>query len=289
MPYARATSIGACACRPVEHRRRLDRGELGLCLRDRRRDRPLRRGPRLLALRPGRVDARANPARGGPAGRARAPAPATPGARARAHARAPLGALLRDDQALVGRRRDPARLHRADLPRRLRPVRAPGAAKSRHDRARHLRARNRADRARRRRGLARVGGRGRHGAGAAVTYAVLIIWTKSVLTAVSPLTIAFWNYVVVSSVLAPVVLLGSARGLPTASEWPAVLVLGAVLTAVLGALFVRAARRRGSSRRPARLRRAGLGRAARLGHPGRADRLGRSQWAGSPCSPAARS
>ena len=113
------------------------------------------------------------------------------------------------------------------------------------------------------------------GLGAAVTYAVLIIWTKSVLTAVSPLTIAFWNYVVVSSVLAPVVLLGSARGLPTASEWPAVLVLGAVLTAVLGALFVRALRDvRGSSRRPARLRRAGLGRAARLGHPGRADRLG---------------
>jgi drug/metabolite transporter (DMT)-like permease len=80
------------------------------------------------------------------------------------------------------------------------------------------------------------------GLGAAVTYAVLIIWTKSVLTAVSPLTIALWNYVVVSSVLAPVVLLGSARGLPTASEWPAVLVLGAVLTAVLGALFVRALR-----------------------------------------------
>jgi drug/metabolite transporter (DMT)-like permease len=80
------------------------------------------------------------------------------------------------------------------------------------------------------------------GLGAAVTYAVLIIWTKSVLTAVSPLTIAFWNYVVVSSVLAPVVLLGSARALPTASEWPAVLVLGAVLTAVLGALFVRALR-----------------------------------------------
>jgi drug/metabolite transporter (DMT)-like permease len=80
------------------------------------------------------------------------------------------------------------------------------------------------------------------GLGAAATYAVLIIWTKSVLTAVSPLTIAFWNYVVVSSVLAPVVLLGSARGLPTASEWPAVLVLGALLTAVLGALFVRALR-----------------------------------------------
>jgi drug/metabolite transporter (DMT)-like permease len=80
------------------------------------------------------------------------------------------------------------------------------------------------------------------GLGAALTYAVLIVWTKSVLAVVSPLTIAFWNYVVVSSVLAPVVLLGSARGLPTRSEWPVVLVLGAVLTAVLGALYVRTLR-----------------------------------------------
>lgn len=81
------------------------------------------------------------------------------------------------------------------------------------------------------------------GLGAAVTYAALIIWTKSVLSrAVSPLTIAFWNYVVVASVLAPVAVFGGDRGLPTPSEWPAVLVLGALLTAVLGALFVRSLR-----------------------------------------------
>jgi drug/metabolite transporter (DMT)-like permease len=80
------------------------------------------------------------------------------------------------------------------------------------------------------------------GLGAAVTYAGLIVWTKSVLTAVSPLTIAFWNYVVVTLALAPIVLLGSARGLPTPSEWPVVLVLGALLTAVLGALYVRTLR-----------------------------------------------
>ena len=79
------------------------------------------------------------------------------------------------------------------------------------------------------------------GLGAALTYAFLIIWTKSVVRVLSPFTLAFWDYVVVVVVLAPF-LLRSETVLPTASEWPSVLVLGAVLTAVMGVLYVRTLR-----------------------------------------------
>lgn len=79
------------------------------------------------------------------------------------------------------------------------------------------------------------------GLGAALTYALLIVGTKSVVRVVSPFTVTFWNYLVVSLLLVPV-LAGSERVLPTAAEWPAVLVLGAVLTAVLGVLYVRTLR-----------------------------------------------
>jgi drug/metabolite transporter (DMT)-like permease len=79
------------------------------------------------------------------------------------------------------------------------------------------------------------------GLGAALTYALIVIWTKSVVRVLSPFTVAFWDYVVASLVLAPF-LLREGRVLPTAAEWPAVLVLGSVLTAVLGALYVRTLR-----------------------------------------------
>jgi drug/metabolite transporter (DMT)-like permease len=79
------------------------------------------------------------------------------------------------------------------------------------------------------------------GLGAALTYALLIIGTKSVVRVLSPFTLAFWNYVVVTVALTPF-LAASERVLPTAEEWPAVLVLGAVLTAVLGVLYVRTLR-----------------------------------------------
>jgi drug/metabolite transporter (DMT)-like permease len=79
------------------------------------------------------------------------------------------------------------------------------------------------------------------GLGAALTYALIVIWTKSVVRVLSPFTVAFWDYVIVLLVLAPF-LLGEGRVLPTAAEWPAVIVLGSVLTAVLGALYVRALR-----------------------------------------------
>ena len=79
------------------------------------------------------------------------------------------------------------------------------------------------------------------GIGAALTYALLIIWTKSVIRVLSPFTVAFWDYVVVSLALAPF-LVGSNRVLPKVEEWPAVIVLGSVLTAVLGVLYVRTLR-----------------------------------------------
>ena len=79
------------------------------------------------------------------------------------------------------------------------------------------------------------------GLGAALTYALLIIGTKSVVRVLSPFTLTFWNYVIVSLVLVPF-LAWSDRVLPSAEEWPAVLVLGALLTAVLGVLYVRTLR-----------------------------------------------
>jgi drug/metabolite transporter (DMT)-like permease len=75
------------------------------------------------------------------------------------------------------------------------------------------------------------------GLGAAITYALIVIWTKNIVRFVSPFTVAFWDYVIVSVVLAPFVL-GSDRVLPDASEWPAVFVLGSLLTGVLGVLYV---------------------------------------------------
>jgi drug/metabolite transporter (DMT)-like permease len=75
------------------------------------------------------------------------------------------------------------------------------------------------------------------GLGAALTYAFLIIWTKTVVRAVSPFTLAFWDYLIASAALAPL-LAGGGRAVPAGSEWPAVLVLGAVLTAVTGVVYV---------------------------------------------------
>ena len=76
------------------------------------------------------------------------------------------------------------------------------------------------------------------GLGAAISYALIVIWTKALVRVVSPFAVAFWDYLIAAIVLTPV-LLGSGRALPTASEWPAILVLGSLLTAVLGVLYVR--------------------------------------------------
>lgn len=76
---------------------------------------------------------------------------------------------------------------------------------------------------------------------AALTYALLIVWTKSVIVDVSPFTLTFCNYVIVSTALAPL-LVGGGRVLPRPDEWPAVLVLGVLLTAVMGIFYVRTLR-----------------------------------------------
>jgi DME family drug/metabolite transporter len=75
------------------------------------------------------------------------------------------------------------------------------------------------------------------GLGAAVTYAFIIIGAKLVVPHVSPFGMAFWQYVIVSIVLAPF-LAGAGRALPDTGEWPYVLLLGAILTAVSGVLYI---------------------------------------------------
>jgi drug/metabolite transporter (DMT)-like permease len=77
------------------------------------------------------------------------------------------------------------------------------------------------------------------GLGAALTYAFIVIWTKSVVRVVSPFTVAFWEYVIVSAAVTPIVLGSSGRLLPSATEWPALLALGSLLTGVVGVLYVR--------------------------------------------------
>jgi len=79
------------------------------------------------------------------------------------------------------------------------------------------------------------------GLGAALTYAFLIIWAKTVVPHVSVPSMVFWQYVLVALVVAPFLLTGG-HVVPNADEWPWVLVLGAVLTAVLGVLYVRSLR-----------------------------------------------
>ena len=75
------------------------------------------------------------------------------------------------------------------------------------------------------------------GLGAALTYAFLIIGVKTVTDHVSPFMLAFWQYVIVTALLAPFAL-GRGRGLPTAEEWPYVALLGLVLTGGMGALYI---------------------------------------------------
>ena len=75
------------------------------------------------------------------------------------------------------------------------------------------------------------------GLGAAITYAFLIIGVKRITSEVSPFAFAFWQYAVVSVALAPF-LLTADRVLPAGGEWAAVIVLGIVLTAATGALYI---------------------------------------------------
>ena len=75
------------------------------------------------------------------------------------------------------------------------------------------------------------------GLGAAITYAFLIIGVKRIAHEVSPFVFAFWQYLVVAAVLAPL-LLTAERVVPRADEWLPVLALGLLLTGVSGAVYV---------------------------------------------------
>ena len=79
------------------------------------------------------------------------------------------------------------------------------------------------------------------GLGAAITYAFLVMWTKSLVRNVAPVAVAFWSYAIVGALVAPFAV-GGGRFLPQGSEWLAVLALGALLTAASGVLYMRALR-----------------------------------------------
>ena len=79
------------------------------------------------------------------------------------------------------------------------------------------------------------------GLGAAITYALLVMATKTVVRDVSPFAVGFWTYATVSVAIVPFAL-GSGRFLPHGSEWRSVLALGALLTALSGVIYIRALR-----------------------------------------------
>jgi drug/metabolite transporter (DMT)-like permease len=77
------------------------------------------------------------------------------------------------------------------------------------------------------------------GLGAALTYALIVIWTKSLVHNIAPVAVAFWSYAIVGILLLPFALAGD-RFLPKGVEWVHVAALGAVLTAAAGVLYMRA-------------------------------------------------
>jgi DME family drug/metabolite transporter len=79
------------------------------------------------------------------------------------------------------------------------------------------------------------------GLGAAITYAFLVMSTKTIVRDVSPFAIAFWTYAVVAVAILPFAA-NAGRLIPHGSEWLSVLVLGALLTAVSGVIYMRALR-----------------------------------------------
>jgi drug/metabolite transporter (DMT)-like permease len=77
------------------------------------------------------------------------------------------------------------------------------------------------------------------GLGAAITYALIVIWTKSLVHNIAPVAVAFWSYAIVGLLVLPFAL-GGGRILPHGPEWAYVVVLGALLTAAAGVLYMRA-------------------------------------------------
>jgi drug/metabolite transporter (DMT)-like permease len=77
------------------------------------------------------------------------------------------------------------------------------------------------------------------GLGAALTYALIVIWTKSLVHNIAPVAVAFWSYAIVAVLVLPFAASGG-RFLPHGAEWAYVLALGALLTAAAGVLYMRA-------------------------------------------------
>jgi DME family drug/metabolite transporter len=77
------------------------------------------------------------------------------------------------------------------------------------------------------------------GLGAAITYALIVIWTKSLVRNVAPVAVAFWSYAIVAVLVLPFALAGG-RFLPHGVDWVYVIALGALLTAAAGVLYMRA-------------------------------------------------
>ena len=77
------------------------------------------------------------------------------------------------------------------------------------------------------------------GLGAAITYALIVIWTKSLVRNIAPVAVAFWSYAMVAVLVLPFALVGW-RFLPHGVDWVYVIALGALLTAAAGVLYMRA-------------------------------------------------
>jgi drug/metabolite transporter (DMT)-like permease len=77
------------------------------------------------------------------------------------------------------------------------------------------------------------------GLGAALSYALIVIWTKSLVHNIAPVAVAFWSFAIVGMLLLPFALVGE-RFLPDGAEWGYVVALGALLTAAAGVLYMRA-------------------------------------------------
>jgi DME family drug/metabolite transporter len=77
------------------------------------------------------------------------------------------------------------------------------------------------------------------GLGAAITYALIVIWTKSLVRNIAPVAVAFWSYAIVAVLLLPFALAGGGF-LPHGVDWVYVIALGALLTAAAGVLYMRA-------------------------------------------------
>jgi DME family drug/metabolite transporter len=80
------------------------------------------------------------------------------------------------------------------------------------------------------------------GLAAALSYALLVVFTKQVAMRVPVLAVTFWIYGIASVAIAPL-LLAASRVVPTARELPALGALGVIFTAVSGYVYISLLRR----------------------------------------------